>query len=255
MEKISNQFNQAYVPVKALIFRRHLDNTDGYRDNYVELMDIDPTTRLLTNAHPLTELEAIELARTLDTSKANATRYLRPRGLLSPRVLYVDPDPDFGFVVWYTSAGQQPLFFTEELGLPSGKKACMPPLLWKATKTSLCIHALGSKRKPTLKSTLFRAPFFNTGNDGYVCMGSVQITVDKCNDLESFIDFWQTHFFHSYFTHLSGSSPIRGNLVSFWAKQIETGAPFPLEQLLPSKIKISHLINYKKSSIRSLTHD
>jgi len=255
MDKISNLFNQSYNPVKALIFRTHTDSGSSYHANYVELMDIDPVTRLLTNAHPLTEIEAIELGRTLDTSKAIATQYLRPKGLLSNRILFIDPDPDFGYVVWYTPAVQQPLFFTEDLGIPSGKKAWMPPLLWMASKRGLSIHALNTKRRPTLKTPLYRAPFFNTSNEGTVCMGTVQITVDKCQSLEDFITFWQTHFFHSYFTHLSGTSPIKGNLVSFWAKQIETGTAFPLEQLLRSKITIGGLINHKKSTVRSFTNN
>jgi PRTRC genetic system protein B len=254
MQKITNQFNQAYIPEKALIFRRHLNNTDGYHDNYVELMDIDKATGLLINAHPLTKLEAISLARTLDTTKAKATQFLRPSGLLSPRVLYLDPDPDFGYVVWYTPASEQPLFFIDDLGIPSGKKAWVPPLLWKASKTNVAIYAFAKKGKPNLKTPLFRAPFFNTGSDGLVCMGSVEIKTDKCQDLENFIKFWQTYFFHSYFTHLSGSNPIKGNLVSLWMRLIQTGDKFPLDVMLPTQVKLGQLINHRKG-IRSLLPD
>lgn len=254
MQKITSQFNQTYVPEKALIFRRHMESTDGFHDNYVELMDIDKVTGLLTNAHPLTELEAINLARTLDTTKAKATQFLRPSRLLSNKVLYIDPDPDFGFVVWYTSPTQQPLFFTSELGIPSGQKAWMPPLLWKANKTSVAIYGLGKKGKPGLTTQLYRAPFFNTGNDGIVCMGSVDIKTDKCQDLENFIKFWQTYFFHSYFTHLSGTNPIKGNLISLWTKLIESGEKFPVDVMLPTPIKLSQLINQRKG-IRPLLNN
>ena len=88
-------------------------------------------------------------------------------------------------------------------------------MLWLANKRSLKIFALPNNRRPTEKTELFYAPFFNVYEDGNVCMGTVDVNIQNSTSLEEFTKKWEDYFFNSYFSHLMNEhNPIKGNCVS-----------------------------------------
>lgn len=108
----------------------------------------------------------------------------------------------------------------------------IPRLIFKATKNQLSVYALKETRRPTAKTKLYYAPFFNVYESGSVCMGTVGIKVAKAESLEEFIQLWETLFFNSYFSHLLDDyNPVKENIVSLWKDLIDTDKPFPNEQL------------------------
>src|SRR5699024_4715242 len=128
-------------------------------------------------------------------------------------ILHINPS-EKGTVLWYTKAQQRQLYFVNGLGIPNGK-AQVPPMLWFAGKNSLAAYALATDRRPTAKTPLHYAPFFNIYEDGKVCMGTVNIDIKNSASLEEFIQAWESYFFNSYFSHLLGRySPIKGNCVA-----------------------------------------
>ncbi|HEY4147629.1 MAG TPA: hypothetical protein VGM41_01805 [Chitinophagaceae bacterium] len=90
-------------------------------------------------------------------------------------------------------------------------------MLWKAIKERLQVFALKGKTKPNADTPLQYAPLFNLSQDGRVCMGTVNINIDRQTGLEQFMAEWQSYFFNSYFTHTLGNHRhCKGNLVELW---------------------------------------
>jgi PRTRC genetic system protein B len=229
---ITETLGRLYHPVKAFLIYNHSKE----KNSYVEAYDIG-TDGCPINAHPLSIRESIALAKALDTSEELKRQFLKPAGLLPKNVLYINPDCN-GYAIWYTPPQKQTLYFRDDLGIPNGK-AAVPALVWRANRNHLWVYALNGHTNISTQSTLFRAPFFNTGEDGKVCMGNVNITLPPNCGLEEFMELWQGYFFNSYFSHLLGSNPVKGNIVQLWQKLINKRKPFPSEQLnkLPFTLK------------------
>jgi len=133
------------------------------------------------------------------------------------------------------------LYFTENLEISNGR-AEVPAMLWFANKRSLKIFALSSNQRPTEKTSLFYAPFFNVYENGNVCMGTVDVHIQNSTSLEEYIKNWENYFFNSYFSHLMNEhNPINGNCVSLWKSLINTDKPFPKEILRTANRTLKNL--------------
>lgn len=235
---ITEDFGTLYHPKSALVFyeSKGLD-----KDMYVEHFDMDKNGMPI-NAHPLTEREAGVLAKALMIEKQKQTAFLKSGGILPTTILHINPSRDKGAVIWYTKSQKRPLYFIDGLGIPSGQ-GFVPPMVWQASKNSLRVFAVLSNRRPTEKTPLYYAPFFNIYEDGRVCMGSVSIEIKESACVEEFTKAWEDYFFNSYFSHLIGeNSPIKGNCVSLWKDLVTTGRIFPKEVLKSSTKALKTLL-------------
>lgn len=237
MNDITQDFGTLYHPVSALVIYQ----TKGRnRDTYVEHFDMDKNGSP-TNAHPLTEREARAFTRALTTDNEKSKAFLKPKGILSTKVLWINPSEN-GSGIWYTKARTEELFFTKSLEIPNGT-AGVPAMLWYANKQSLMVFALASDRRPTDKTTLYHAPFFNVYDSGSVCMGTVNVNIKNSASVEEFIQAWERYFFNSYFSHLiNNHNPIKGNCVTLWKELINTGGAFPKEVLIKTGRTIKNLL-------------
>jgi PRTRC genetic system protein B len=226
-----------YHPKSALVFYETA-GTDS--DIYVEHFDMDSNGTPI-NAHPLTVKEANILAKALQTDKEKSKAFLKPKGILPTNILHINPS-EKGTVLWYTKAQQRQLYFVSGLGIPNGIVQ-VPPMLWFANKNNLAVFALATDRRPTEKTPLHYAPFFNIYEDGKVCMGTVNIDIKNSASVEEFIQAWESYFFNSYFSHLLGShSPIKGNCVKVWKDLIGTDKTFPKEVLKKNNKTLKNLL-------------
>jgi PRTRC genetic system protein B len=206
----------------------------------VEHFDMDSNGTPI-NAHPLTVKEANILAKALQTDKEKSKAFLKPKGILPTNILHINPS-EKGTVLWYTKAQQRQLYFVSGLGIPNGIVQ-VPPMLWFANKNNLAVFALATDRRPTEKTPLHYAPFFNIYEDGKVCMGTVNIDIKNSASVEEFIQAWESYFFNSYFSHLLGShSPIKGNCVKVWKDLIGTDKTFPKEVLKKNNKTLKNLL-------------
>jgi len=193
------------------------------------------------NPRPLSVKEAQGLSKALDTRKAAAKAFLKPNGLLPSCVLHINPAEN-GSVVWYTKPQNRKLYFTDSLGFDS-QELPLPALVWVADRKRLHLFALKSKGRPVLSTPLYNAPFFNLYHNGNVCMGSVDVRIEKSSALEEFITAWEGYFFGSYFSHLiGGHNPVKGNLISLYRGLSETNNPFPTAELVPLNKQLKHLL-------------
>ena len=244
MKNVSQQFNEQYLPVKALlIYQSVAEETDSYHSKpteiYVESYDIGKQGNPI-NAHPLSVKEMTALSEILQSTQELKNNYLQCKGVLPPKLIYVHAQNN-GYAIWQTLPQEVGLFFADSLGIPSGKVK-VPAILWKATQESVQVYALKGKAKPTAGTPLYYAPFFNLSQDGRVCMGTVNIHIDRPTCLEDFMAQWENYFFNSYFTHTLGNyRHCKGNIVELWKKQA-AGRDFPQDELIKNGRTLKDLI-------------
>lgn len=206
----------------------------------MESYDFDDNGCMI-NAHPLDEKESANLALALDQSEELNKGFLTPKGLLPKNVIRISNSYD-SYAIWHTPAQEVNLFFADILGIPCGK-AHVPALLWKASKTDLSLYALHTDKKPTVKTALSHALFFNIHTDGNVCMGTVDIEINNRCCLDDFIEQWKQYFFESYFSHLIGEhNPVSCNIIQLWQEQVNTGTQFPNEVLKPIGLTVKNIL-------------
>ncbi|MFD2939166.1 PRTRC system protein B [Flavobacterium notoginsengisoli] len=238
LNNITQSFGTLYHPKSALVFYECKGTETAV---YVEHFDMDKNGSPI-NAHPLTEREAKALAKALLTEKEKDKAFLKSSGIMPTNILHINPSADKGAVLWHTKAKKRKLYFVDGLGIPSGT-AYVPPMVWHASKNSLSVFALAGNSRPTAKTPLNYAPFFNIYEDGRVCMGSVNINIKNSASVEEFTSAWEDYFFNSYFSHLMGDkSPIKGNCVSLWKELLATGKTFPKEVLQKNHKTLKNLL-------------
>ena len=239
MKDITQNFGTLYHPTNALVFYQ---NDERNIETYVEHFDMDKNGNPI-NAHPLTEREAETLVKALivKTQKEKNQDFLNPKGILPTNILQINPNEN-GSVLWFTKSMKRQLFFTENLEISNGM-AEIPAMLWLANKRSLKIFALSSNRRPTEKTELFYAPFFNVYENGNVCMGTVDVNIQNSTSLEEFTKKWEDYFFNSYFSHLMNEhNPTNGNCVNLWKSLINTEILFPKEILKQANRTLKNLL-------------
>ena len=236
MEDITNNFGTLYYPKSALVF---YETKATGTDMYVEHFDMDESG-IPINAHPLTVKEAEILAKALQTDEEKNKAFLKPTGILPTNILHINPS-EKSAVIWHTKAQKRKLYFVGSLGIPSGM-AQVPPILWIADKNSLTVFALATNRRPTEKTPLYYAPFFNIYEKGNVCMGTVSIDIKNSASVEEFIQAWEDYFFNSYFSHSLSANLTKTNLVNLWKDLIDTDKPFPIEALKKSNKTLKNIL-------------
>jgi PRTRC genetic system protein B len=107
-------------------------------------------------------------------------------------------------VAWYEPAAYQTMYFDADrdraVSAFDGKVIPQPPLVFIATKRSLRVFALQQDARPDLTTPLCDAPYWNTYENGVVCLGSMKIPaqIDPGATAQ-----WTRSFFRSSFTHLT----------------------------------------------------
>lgn len=237
MKDITQNFGTLYHPLSALVFYQTKGSS---KSTYVEHFDMDKYGSPI-NAHPLTEREAKVLAKALNTDKEKSKAFLKSKSILPTNILHINPSEN-GSVLWYTKARKTKMFFIESLEIPKGM-AEVPAMLWYANKQNLMVFALATDRRPTEKTALYHAPFFNVYEGGNVCMGTVDVNIKNSASIEEFTIAWEDYFLNSYFSHLmEDHNPIKGNCVSLWKKLIQTGEAFPKEVLKKNNRTLKNLL-------------
>ncbi len=238
MKNITESLYDIYSPQKALIIYQPI--ADKQSGIYVEAYDMDEEGRPI-NAHPLSVEECSGLADALGHIPELDNGFLKPRGLLPEKVLYINPCKP-SCAIWFTPSQEVNLLFKQELSIPCGK-AGIPAMVWKATQDILSVYALRQDAKPTEHTKLCHAPFFNGYKDGRVCMGTVDVDIDTQCCLEDFMSQWEAYFFNSYFSHLLEEfCPVSVNIVQLWQEQVGSNKPFPTKVLIKNGMTLKDLI-------------
>jgi len=158
-----------------------------------------------------------------------------PLEILPERVLVRTAD----MIVWWAPASQRTMFFSdrgEDVALKklNGRRYPHPPLLFKASGSSLWIRALAVNERPKAETSLYIAPYWNCYDNGVVCTGSMRIPREKSVVA---IDGWERAFFQSEFTHAAGAvkhTNYPGGLLGLW-QHVMGKDHFPVRYLVKAR--------------------
>jgi PRTRC genetic system protein B len=164
-----------------------------------------------------------------------------PVEILPERVLVRTADT----LAWWMPASIRVMFFSDRggdtaLAAMNGKQYPHPPLIFKVSGSHLAVRALTGNKRPNAKTVMHMAPYWNCGQDGVVCTGSMRIPHEKS---VSAIECWETAFFQSEFTHANGTRTKHPKgLVALW-KSLRGKQTFPARYLLPVEQTLSDFVN------------
>lgn len=161
-----------------------------------------------------------------------------PPEVLPDYVLCRTPDT----IAWWSPRVRRPMFFNEgsELEAVSGKTFPQPALVWKIVGQSIYVQAMAINERPAADTPLFKAPYWNTNNDGRVCLGSMRrpgaVGVDSLRQ-------WEEGYFGSLFTGQNGGGELaKGGLVKLWAELADTRRQFPVRRLIPAEQTLGEFV-------------
>jgi PRTRC genetic system protein B len=184
----------------------------------------------------------VPLDRTaLVNSLALLAREAAPKSEFLPHtVLAVGPHS----VTWWCAPAMRRVFFScEELGERSAVVP-HPGLVFEASHTGFRVFSLLQDDRPTPDSALYEPPYFNTWDEGKICIGSAHVP-DRI-DVASIVG-WEKSFFNSAFTHPNhGSKRIahRKGEYAFWKEMLDGkyGKTFPRKLLVPMNMTLGEHI-------------
>lgn len=183
---------------------------------------------------PLTEKCLTKLITTMSESDKSKVYGALPKGML-----YADSHVGHEKYVWYRKAEKRILLFSSQLNIPNGEMH-IPGLVYCVQGNALSIYVY--KGMLSEKSALYRAPFFNVSAVN-VCLGNAQHPFPTDLTYTNIIEYWESMFWKSEFSHLLGGNPVVGDLAQITANCIKTGQKFPTEELLPiPNLKVKNLL-------------
>lgn len=186
-------------------------------------------------------MTAIPLAN--DVMKQMAMSYMKSAsqkidfgGLISEHLLYGDNKPGMTIVMWYRPTMKKILHFSASLKIKSDAEVQLPPTLYLVINQELYIFAMMDSKRPDLKTKLYNAPFFNTYENGKICLGSAKIGKMKADTFEGEADRFERAFYMAEQTHTSSGTICKTPLTKLWPALLKSKTPFPVKkELLPHK--------------------
>lgn len=164
--------------------------------------------------------------------------------LIPAHVLALAPDR----IAWFEPARKRHMFFKPVSPDPtvaglSGVTFPQPALLWIAGPgTRLEVYALGDSDRPTTKTPLYRAPYWNIFSTHQVCVGTMRLPADFSSAATA---QWSAAFFSSRFTHNSGGKIINssGSYGQF-LDDLRHLEAFPVEALVKTKLTLGSVVKH-----------
>lgn len=164
-------------------------------------------------------------------------------GYLSGTVLSVSPHA----VTWWCPTAPRRVYFDcEELGKRS-RVVPHPSLVFQAALDGFRVFALPDDSRPTPDTALFEPPYFNTWNDGKICIGTAHVPGQVS---VSAVPGWEAGFFDSAFTHPNhGKQRLSypNGEFAFWRDMLAGvhDSGFPRAVLVPTEWTLGTLIAHR----------
>lgn len=226
MNNLTQQFSTKLIPEMTIIVY-----ADEKRDNiFLERRDI--TNGKMGAGIPLTE-ECIKDIADLTLNRARKELH----GVIPPNMLYADGRRGYKKYIWYEKPQKKMHFFNKSLGIPNGM-FYTPSLLYAVCEDTLSLYAFHGDYPD---KQLYRAPYFNVSST-HVCLGNSKLPDMEEMTYQNIINYWETMFWKSEFSHILGENPIRSNLAILSQKLMKTGKPFPKSELIPVTLTLQTLI-------------
>jgi len=161
--------------------------------------------------------------------------------VLPEYVLARTPD----LILWWSRARPRLMFFGEgnaETMALNGKMYPHPALVFMIEGRELFVRALAENRRPSAKTRLCNAPYWNTDSHGRVCLGSMRVP-DETGVAS--LEGWESAYFASEFTHPSGAVRLTthpGGFLGLWSSLAGRKRAFPVKSLAESKQTLKEFV-------------
>lgn len=226
MNKLTKQLATELCAKMAII----VYGDDEHDSFYLERRNI--TNGKMGAGTPLTEECIRDIAElTLNSSRKEL------HGAIPPNMLYADGRKGYEKYVWFEKPQKKMHYFNKRLNIPNGE-LFTPSLLYAVSGNRLSLYAFIGEYPD---GKLYRAPYFNV-SDTYVCLGNSHLPEIQEMTYENIIQFWEKMFWQSEFTHILDTNPIKSNLSILSKRLMETGEPFPKDELLPISLTLKNII-------------
>jgi PRTRC genetic system protein B len=165
-----------------------------------------------------------------------------PIEFLTPNILVRTEDS----IVWWTPPTIRTMYYAKEKSVElqhlSGKRFPQPALVFRAGDNKLEVRAMVRNERPTPKTKLFRAPYWNVSDHGDVCLGNTKVPPEtNAGSLAR----WEAAFFESEFTHANGSRKLTEHADGFMGlwKSLIGKKTFPVDCLADAEETLEKFIN------------
>jgi PRTRC genetic system protein B len=137
-------------------------------------------------------------------------------------------------IAWWTPSCRRQMFYENSEGKAAelnGRMFPQPPLVWRVENGDLRIRAVSENKRPTLKTKLHVAPFWNLSDDGRVCTGTMR---HPDSATAASIPDWERGFYESAFTHANVGRLTRrpSGFEGLWSELADKCKPFPVRTLI-----------------------
>jgi PRTRC genetic system protein B len=154
-------------------------------------------------------------------------------GLVAQHLLLGINRPGICAVMWYRPAETRKLNFSGHLKIKGESTVQIPATLYLVFNDNLYLFALSDSKRPSGKSKLFNAPFFNIYADGRVCLGTAPVGKIRAKTFEGEAARFERAF---YMAEQNGGTqnPCKTPLERLWNGLIKNKGPFPTKkELIP----------------------
>lgn len=149
-------------------------------------------------------------------------------------------------VVWWTPGMARTMFFAAhdaDAHKLNAKRFVQPPLVWKVNGKDLWVRALRENHRPTARTELMVAPYWNVdGDTGWTCQGTMRSPDDLGVHT---IPLWERAFYQSEFTHHTGTKRLTshaGGFLGLWRSMSGGRRRFPGQFLMLAKETLQEFI-------------
>lgn len=211
----------------------------------------DRSEALFASVHPVSEDEnggiKIEAGQPATTSGLRALfNALDPARVELPtffdgKILSRGPH----WMMWWVKPQQRQVWFKAEKVGTRNAVTPHPGLVFAVSPNGWQIFAVKGNRRPTARSVLYQAPYFNVWDSGKICEGSADVPKGQAAAMP---EKWEKAFFESVFTHPNVHAPMKLVMhkkgpADFWRTMLDgKHKTFPNDVLVKTSLTIERLL-------------
>ena len=235
----TNELSNQYVPVVALIAYKNRQH-----NFYLETRTIDDEGNLL-EATPVSKKFIQDLVKQFTPKDKKDSTNQYPHGIIPNNLLLANTAPGNETLVWWDPPQKKMMYFKKSTGMENGEYY-VPGTVYVVKNSSLKVFVFSGK-KPTKKTRLLSAPYYNTTPEsGSVCLGNAKTEVPTDRTWQNIIDYWEKLFWCSENSHTMSTSPTKNGYILTNEIKASAQKPFNTNCLKKSIYTLEQLINKEK---------
>lgn len=238
----SNIINKLLSPVKVLVI--YASREQYTKQYYIEQREVTRvgSKNVIGPATAMPDDALNGIAKSIAKTNGDAMKH---ETLIGEHILYAPSISGRTIVIWYRKAQQRQINFGSKVGRKDDVTVKVPATLYVVDNKKLYVFALENDSRPTLKTKIYHAPFFNIYADGNVCLGTAPVGKSKAATFEKEAERFERGFYLAEQNGGAHSTASKRTLEAVWKEVIKTKSAYPKKELVQhSKYKtLEGLIN------------